>query len=672
MTAAPRARRVLRGAEVALAVVAGVASFALVAVALAVFDSGLFAAVFGAACVAAVIAIARRWGVAYAVPSALAALLAYDWYQFPPTHPEEFPSSGNLANLIVYLGVSVLVGELAASAARRAARLADEQAALRHVATLVARGIPAPEVFAAVAEELGKLLGVDATFLGRLEPDGTVVNVGGWSRTGDTIPVGVRQGMDGQSVTSLVKQTGRPARRDSYDGAVGPIAEQVRALGIRASVGCPITVDGRPWGLVVASSKADAPLPADTESRISAFTELVATALSNAEARDEVSRLADEQAALRRVATLVARGVSPPDVFAAVAEEISRLLDGEDVMIDRYEADGTVTVAADRSTSGLGPPALAGLPVGGHNVISEVRRTGRPARVDDYATATGAIAAAARETGVRSAAGSPIVVDGRLWGVVIAASRRAELLPAGTESRIAEFTELVATAISNIEARSELAESRARIVAAADQERRRVVRDLHDGAQQRLVHTVITLKLARHALEQGDDALDHVTAALDNAQHTTSELRELAHGIMPAALTRGGLHAGVEALASRMPIPVDNDVSVGRLPAAVEATAYFIVAEALTNVAKHARAGRAAVAAGVEQDTLHLHVLDDGVGGARPDGSGLVGLRDRLAVLDGRLRVESPAGGGTRLEAAIPLGEFEPVEDQASAPASHA
>jgi signal transduction histidine kinase len=676
VTAPPRARRVLRGAEVALASAAGVASFALVAVALAVFDSGLFAAVFGAACVAAVIAIARRWGVAYAVPAAMAALLAYDWYQFPPTHPEAFPSSGNLANLVVYLGVSVLVGELAASAARRAevserraARLAEEQAALRHVATLVARGVPASEVFAAVAEEVGRLLAVDATHLGRLEPDGASVTVGAWSRTGDHVPVGMLMSMDGQSVSSLVAESGRPARMDSYDDAVGPIADQIRALGIRASVGCPISVDGRLWGLVVVSTKADAPLPADTESRVSAFSELVATALSNAEARVEVSRLADEQAALRHVATVVARESPPDEVFAAVADEVARLVGVDDVLIQRFEADGTLTILADRGDH----PDLAGLPLGGHNVISEVHRTGRPARVDDYAEATGAAGAAARELGFRSAVGSPVLVDGRLWGAVVAATRRAEPLPPGTELRIGEFTELVATAISNIEARSELAESRARIVAAADQERRRVVRDLHDGAQQRLVHTVITLKLARHALERDDDAaLDHVTAALDNAQETTVELRELAHGILPSALTRGGLYAGVEALVSRMPVPVENDVCVGRLPATVEATAYFVVAEALTNVAKHARAGRAVVGAHVEEETLLLHVRDDGVGGARLDGSGLVGLRDRLAVLDGRLRVESPADGGTLIDAAIPLGGFEPVDGRSSAGASSA
>jgi signal transduction histidine kinase len=206
--------------------------------------------------------------------------------------------------------------------------------------------------------------------------------------------------------------------------------------------------------------------------------------------------------------------------------------------------------------------------------------------------------------------------------------------------------------------RVELAALRARIVAAADEERRQVVRDLHDGAQQRLVQTVVTLKLARRALDdEQDGASALVTEALEQAVRTTAELRELAHGILPSVLTRGGLRAGVEALASRMPLPVENGVSVGRLPAAVEATAYFVVAEALTNVAKHARARHAAVTASVEQGTLRLHVRDDGVGGARPDGSGLTGLADRLAALDGHLRVESPADGGTLVTAVIPLAD---------------
>jgi signal transduction histidine kinase len=214
----------------------------------------------------------------------------------------------------------------------------------------------------------------------------------------------------------------------------------------------------------------------------------------------------------------------------------------------------------------------------------------------------------------------------------------------------------VATAIANAAARTEVAASRARIVAAADEERRRVVRDLHDGAQQRLVHTVITLKLAHRAMQNDEeDARALVTEALDHAERATDELRELAHGILPAVLTQGGLRPGVDALALRMPVPVENAVSAGRLPAAVEATAYFVVAEALTNVAKHARAAHAAVTARIADGALVVQVRDDGVGGARPDGSGLLGLRDRLAVLDGRLRVESPAEGGTLVAAEIPL-----------------
>jgi signal transduction histidine kinase len=239
---------------------------------------------------------------------------------------------------------------------------------------------------------------------------------------------------------------------------------------------------------------------------------------------------------------------------------------------------------------------------------------------------------------------------------MIAATRRPEPLPSTTEARIGEFTELVATAISNIQARTDLAASRARIVAAADEERRRVVRDLHDGAQQRLVHTVVTLKLARRALlGANDEGPALVAEALEQAERATAELRELAHGILPAVLTRGGLRAGVEALASRMPVPVEIAVSVDRLPTTVEATAYFVVAEALTNVAKHARAQRATVTAHVAHGALELEVRDDGIGGASRDGNGLLGLGDRVATLDGRLRVESPADGGTLIAATIPF-----------------
>jgi signal transduction histidine kinase len=282
--------------------------------------------------------------------------------------------------------------------------------------------------------------------------------------------------------------------------------------------------------------------------------------------------------------------------------------------------------------------------------------TGGPARLDNYGDATGALAEGIREDGVRSAVGTPILVEGRLWGLMAAGSSQEEALPPDTEARLASFTELVATAIANSEARAEVAASRARIVSATDAERRRVVRDLHDGAQQRLVHTVVTLTMAQRAVQNGEEDVPALLSeALDNAKRATNELRELAHGILPGALTRGGLRAGVDALASRMAVPIENDVTVGRLPAAVEATAYFVVAEALTNVAKHAHARHAEVSARREDGSVRVKVRDDGIGGARPDGSGLLGLADRLAAHDGQLRVESPADGGTLVAADIPL-----------------
>jgi PAS domain S-box-containing protein len=370
----------------------------------------------------------------------------------------------------------------------------------------------------------------------------------------------------------------------------------------------------------------------------------------------ELRVLGEEQAALRRVATLVAHESPPAEVFAAVADEVGRLLRVEDTTIFRFEDDWTATVVADRGERDVPMPVGSRQSLEGESATALVRRTGRAARVDDFSSAPGPLAEYTRVAGIGSTVGSPIVVDGRLWGAMIAATRTDEPMPADTESRMGEFTELVATAISNMQARSDLAESRARIVAAADAERRRVVRDLHDGAQQRLVHTIVTLRLAQQALQPDDEPSSELVAeALDHAEHATAELRELAHGILPTVLTRGGLHAGVQDLTSRMPIPVKNDVSVGRLPAAVEATAYFVVCEALTNVAKHARAGHAEVTARIEEGTLAVQVRDDGRGGARPDGTGLVGLADRLAAVDGLLRVETPSGGGTLITAAIPL-----------------
>ena len=664
MTTRGRTPVIPTGVEVALAFCAGVASFALLAVTLAVSDSDLLAVALGVASVGAIVAITRVWGVAYAVPAAMAGLVAYDWFQFPPTHPREFPSSGDLANLLVYVAVAVLVGVVAAHAGRRAVSseqarglLAEEQAALRRVATLVAQGVPPSELFGTVAEELGRLLGTDLAGMLRYETDDTVCVVAAWAASGEQPEAGGRRPLDEAGLATTIRTTGRPARIEDPDGHPAGLALRRDERAIRSSVGSPIVVERRLWGVLAVHSSRAEPLPADTESRVKEFTDLVATAISNTEARAEVGRLANEQAALRRVATLVAQESTPAEVFAAVAEEVGRRFEIDDTAILRYERDGTATAVAEWGEHSPLVRFGSRVSLDGDNVTAQVLRTGRPARIDDYSRSAGALAGAVRDSGLRSVVGSPIAVDGRLWGVIVAGSRGATPLSSDTEARIGEFTELVATAISNIQARSDLAASRARIVAATDEERRRVVRDLHDGAQQRLVHTVVTLKLAQRALRRNQDAAPALVAeALQHAEVATGELRELSHGILPSVLTRGGLRAGVEALAMRMPVPVEVGVAAERLPAAVEATAYFVVAEALTNVAKHAHAGRAAVTARVEQDMLRVHVRDDGVGGARPDGSGLVGLADRLAVLDGGLRVESPTDGGTLVAATIPVG----------------
>jgi signal transduction histidine kinase len=534
-------------------------------------------------------------------------------------------------------------------------RLAEEQAALRRVATLVARAAPAEELFAAVVQEAGRVFPADIVSLSRRDSDDTITVAAVSGGLADSFPVGGRWPLGGNNVHTVVLETGRSARIDSYADASGRLGIAAREAGAVASgVGAPIILEGRVWGVIGLASTED-PLPADAEARLASFSELLATAIADAASRAGLTRMAEELGALRRVAMLVAREGPPEEVFATVAEEVGRIGGAETAVIHRFDPDGFSTIVASYGSLQQSFWVGSRWKLEGNSVAATVYRTARPARFDNYPTSAGAIAASAAKLGIRSAVGSPIVVNGRLWGVIAAGTSRAEPLPADSEPRMAEFTELAATAISTVQARSDLAASRARIIATADEERRRVVRDLHDGAQQRLVSTIVTLKLARQALGHGQpDASALMGEALSHAQTATDELRELAHGILPTVLTRGGLHAAVRALASRMSIPVEIDVAVGRLPSEVEATAYFIVAEALTNVAKHSGARHAQVSAQLNDHSLRVAVRDDGVGGAHADGTGLVGLVDRLAVMDGTLRVESPADGGTLIAASIP------------------
>jgi signal transduction histidine kinase/PAS domain-containing protein len=540
----------------------------------------------------------------------------------------------------------------------RADRLTEEQAALRRVATIVAEESSPAEVFAKVTEELANVLGDVDCSLFRDEGDGTatVVAVRGATLTAG-VRVGTRWPLDGTGAIASALRHGRPCRIDDYSLATGTLAEDGRErLGIRSAVGCPILVRGRIWGALGAAGYEPEALPPDTEKHITEFGELVATAIANAEARAEVERLADEQAALRRVAMLVAEGASPTTVFDAVTAEMERLLNADGVTLGRYEPDDEVTVVAQRGAVAWKLPPGTRVKHEGANVTTKVRRSQQPARMEYYGQAQGPIAGFVEDLGVGAAVAAPIIVDGRLWGVTIANWRSEEPPPPGTEARMAQFGELLDTAIANADSRDQLMASRARLLVAGDEARRRVVHDLHDGAQQRLVHAVVLLKLARHALQTNDErAQSLVSEALEQAEQSNAELRELAHGILPSALTLGGLRGAVPAVVTRLDLPVGVEVPRDRLPPEIEASAYFIVAEALTNVAKHSQAARADVRVSVADGVVGVEVRDDGIGGADPGGHGLVGIGDRVTALGGRLTIESPVGGGTLLAATLPL-----------------
>jgi PAS domain S-box-containing protein len=540
-------------------------------------------------------------------------------------------------------------------------RIAGEQAALRRVATLAARESSPVELLGAVAEEAARVLEAEAIGMLRFEPDGTATLVAQSRTPWDPPPLGSRFALDGQNVVVSVHRTGRAARMDDWGRATGPVAAMAHALGVRSSVATPIVVEGRLWGAMIAATSQSKALPADTESRIGAFTELVVTSISNAQSREALTQLADEQAALRRVATLVAQGASAAAVFDAVAAEMERLLGADGVTLSRYEPDDALTFLAHRGTGA--ELALPGTRIShtGENVASKVRRTQEAARMEDYRDSAGAIAQLIRDIGVRSAVGAPIMVEGRLWGVTVSQWRR-EVPPADTEERMVQFAELLGMAIANADSRDKLTASRARLLTEADEARRRVVRDLHDGAQQRLVHAIVTLKLAQAAFGEGDGNAEKLVGdALGHAELGIAELRELAHGILPAVLTHDGLRAGVDALVERLDLPVKADLRTARLAAEIEASAYFIVAEALTNVMKHSRASHAEVTASVEDDVLQVDVRDDGVGGADATGHGLVGMADRVTALGGQLTIESPADNGTHVRARFPLSRGGPA-----------
>jgi signal transduction histidine kinase len=630
-----------------------------------------------------VLPVAVGWGVWLALIVAVGSALAFDFFFFPPLFALT-PSDTHIEAILVISGVTaVVVSELAGrvrrrtheaeSLAREVQRVAEQQAALRRVATLVARAAPPEEVFAAVAAEAGRVLHADVTALGRYGSDGAQTVVGAWAGTGATAPfsIGTRVELGGRNMATLVFETGRPARVDDYADTTGVAADLARERGFRSAVGAPISVEGRLWGVMSVGSTHEEVLPADTEARLAGFTELVATAIANAQARLELRGHADEQSALRRVATLVARAAPAEEIFAAVTAEVGRVISADVTVLARYDPDGTETTVGVWSNTGVLPVAVGRrTSLGGRNVTTLVFQTGQPARIDDYAATTGPIGGYARGVGIRASAGAPISVQGRLWGVVIVASAGEAPLPAGTEARLAGFTELAATAIANAEAQAALTASRARIVTAADTTRRRIERDLHDGAQQRLVSLTLQLRAAQSALPAEDGELAaQLDPVADGLIGVLDELREIARGIHPAALAEGGLRSALKTLARRSAVPVRLDVQAdARLPEPIELAAYYVVSEALTNTAKHAHATVADVRMAVGEGVLRVCVRDDGRGGADlTRGTGLVGLKDRVEALGGRLWLHSPPGGGTTMEITLPLTD----PSQPGQPGSH-
>jgi signal transduction histidine kinase len=542
----------------------------------------------------------------------------------------------------------------------RLRQIAEEQAALRRVATLVAGGAAPEEVFAMVAGEVGQLLPVDSAILCRYEPIGALTFVAHWGSDVASFPVGSRWMLGGHNVGTLVFQTGRPARVDDLaESSSGALSAGIRAAALRAAIGTPVIVERHLWGLISISSQREEPLPADTEARLVSFTELVATAIANTESRAALARLAEEQAALRRVATLVARGVPPQEVFAAVAEEVGRLLAVDFAILVRYDPPGSLEVVGSWTRTGAPARTPVGgrLPLGGRNVTTLVYQTGRPARIDyrdsDVSGVIGQVAS--RGWGLRSSAGVPVSAESRVWGCIVVAFSDQERLPADTEARLASFTELVATAIANADSRAELLASRARIVAAADETRRRIERDLHDGTQQQLVSVILDLRQVQAAAPP--ELQGSLSRIAERAADAVDQVREISRGIHPAILSERGLTRALRALARRSAVAVELDLRTERrLPGHVEVAAYYAVSEALTNAAKHARASAVHVELDAPDATLRLAIRDDGIGGADPaKGSGLTGLRDRIEAVGGTFDVTSPPTGGTTLLIRIPV-----------------
>ena len=531
-------------------------------------------------------------------------------------------------------------------------RVAEEQAALRRVATLVAKGATEGELAAAVARELGHLFSSQAASVLRWDGD-TIRVIGDWRHDrGAMKSAGRVFAFGGDTITVRVVESAAPARVASSSDMRTEFGKQRWAeLGYEASIGAPIFVDGSVWGVVTVSrTQPGDTFPPGAEQQLADFAALVAQSIVNAEARRETAALVAEQSALRRIATLVAGGKPQAEVVDEVTSAVGKLFGASKVMLVRWEGVQDEVAVVGSWTSRDAPPVEPGTVYhpGHESATIRVLETGLASRSEDPPEQEGAC----------SMISAPVIVKAALLGALTASRPVEHAFPAGAEIRLRSFADLAAQSIANERAQAELRASRARIVRTADETRERFERNLHDGAQQRLVSVSVVLRLAAAKLPSApDDARSLIAGASEELTLALEELRDLARGLHPAVLTKHGLEPALEALASRAPLPVHVSNELGtRLPAPVEAAVYYVVSESLTNVVRYSQASRVDVRLTSVEGVVRVEVADDGVGGADIGaGSGLLGLADRIETLGGRFGVESPPGEGTRVWAEVDL-----------------
>jgi signal transduction histidine kinase len=533
-------------------------------------------------------------------------------------------------------------------------QVAVEQAALRRIATLVAAGATEAVLAAAVSSEVGALFGAQSASVVRWDGD-TIRVIGSWGP--EVRPAGAVLTYGGDTLTARVVETAAPARIDSADDLKTDFGRRRWAeLGYQASIGAPIIIDQKVWGVVAASrTEVGDPFPLGDEDLLRDFSTLVAQAIVNAYARSETSALVAEQSSLRQIATLVAAGRPQAVVLDAVTAEAGMLFGAANVILVRWQGvrDEVVTYAAWTA------PGSTPFPPG---TLYHPDPRGPTLSVLESGSACRGVESSP-ERGPLSVIAAPVITSRSLFGALAATRAAEEPFPAGAEIRLRSFADLTAQSIANERAQAELRASRARIVRTGDEARLRLERNLHDGAQQRLVSVSLALRLVAQMIEADPSTAQVVLHEASNElAGALQELRELARGLHPAALSEHGLEPALAAVAARAPFPVDiSGVPKNRLPSPVEAAIYYVVSESLTNAAKHGAASSATVALSCSDDVVTVEIADSGQGGASLEaGSGLRGLVDRVEALGGELTVSSPHGAGTLVRAEIPL--HEPAE----------